>query len=246
MAYAIIRHHVIDVRVAGGRALAFAALSAIPVAAFSIIDWALSNKVQRTRFGVVAEVCVAIAFGFWVNSIQHRVDAVIEALFFRRSRIAEERMRFVAQSIAKVEERTVLDETLVREPLEALDLLSSALFLREGASYVRVADRNRPQTLPARIDAADAHRFGAAYPIIVRSETVGLLLLGAKRDGEQFDALERAALQTLVEAAAMTYDHLESVEQWRTADQLRQELAQARRENDLLRGKARGSGLRPD
>ena len=81
-----------------------------------------------------------------------------------------------------------------------------------------------PPALPARIGAADAHRFGAVYPIIVRSETVGLLLLGAKRDGEGFDALERAALQTLIEAAAMTYDHLDAVEQRRTADQLRHEL----------------------
>jgi hypothetical protein len=258
--YAIVRHHVIDVRLAGGRALAFAALSAIPVGAFSIFDWALSNQVQRTRFGVLVEVSVAIAFGFWVNSLQHRIDTVIESLFFRRSRVAEERLRVVAQRFAHVSERTTLDEMLVCESFEALGLVSSALFLRIDGTYARVAQRDWPDGAPARIDAnddlvvelttarapVDVHKIGSsdvngehrpavAYPMLVRQEVIGLLLLGAKRDGERLDSLERAALQHLIDSAAMTYDHLEAVEQRRVSDELRRSLEQTRRENEVLR-----------
>ncbi len=259
--YAIVRHHVIDVRLAGGRALAFTALSAIPVGAFSIFDWALSNQVQRTRFGVLVEVSVAIAFGFWVNSLQHRIDTVIESLFFRRSRVAEERLRVVAQRFAHVSERTTLDEMIVDEPFEALGLSSSALFLRMDGTYACVAQRDWPDGAPAWIDAnddlvieltttrapVDVHKIGGssgvdgddslavAYPMLVRQEVIGLLLLGAKRDGERFDALERAALQHLIDSAAMTYDHLETVEQRRVSDELRRTLEQTRRENEALR-----------
>ena len=243
--YAIIRHHVIDVRLAGGRALAFAALSAIPVAAFSIVDWALSNRVQQTRFGVLVEVAVAIAFGFWVNSAQHRIDKVIELLFFRRSRLAEERLRVVARQIANFTGRTTLDEMLVREPFEALELTSSALYLRNDGMYVRVDQRDWPDDAPTQIDANDdlvikaleTRTWGdaVAYPILVRQQPIGLLLLGAKRDGERFDALERVALQNLVDSAAMSYDHLEAVEQRSVADDLRRALAVMQRENEMLR-----------
>jgi hypothetical protein len=260
--YAVVRHHVIDVRLAGGRAIAYATLSAIPVGAFSIIDWALSNQLQQTRFGVLVEVCVAIAFGFWVNSLQRRIDNVIESLFFRGRRIAEERLRDVGRRIVHVTERAPLDDTLVREPLEALGLASSALFRRVEGTYARVAQRNWPNDALTEIDSNDdlvlklvasrgpvtlhktwwgssdalgAHRPVVAYPILVRMELVGLLLLGAKRDGELFDALEQAALQNLVESAAMAYDHLEAVEQRCLADELQRALDEAVRENKTLR-----------
>ena len=83
--------------------------------------------------------------------------------------------------------------------------------------------------------AAGSQRAAYAYPILVRQEPVGLLLLGPRRDGERFDALERSALQMLVESAAMTYDHLEALEQRTLADELQRSLEEARRENETLR-----------
>ncbi|MDP9107216.1 MAG: hypothetical protein M3N49_14960, partial [Candidatus Eremiobacteraeota bacterium] len=262
VAYAVIRHRVIDVRIAGGRALAYALLSAIPVAVFSVIDWALSNQLAQTRFAVFVEVCVSIAFGFWVNASQRRIDALIETLFFHARRVAEERLRGVARRIAHVTDRTPLDETLAREPFEALALTSSALFRLIDGTYVRVAQRGWPDDVLPVLDPNDdlalelvatrapvdvdkigwdpgaevrSRKPALAYPILVRQEPVGVLLLGARRDGERFDALERASLHVLVESAAMTYDHLEAVEQRNLAAELQHALEETRRENETLR-----------
>jgi hypothetical protein len=262
VAYAVIRHRVIDVRVAGGRAIAYALLSAVPVAAFSVIDWALSNQLAQTRFAVFVEVCVSIAFGFWVNASQRRIDTLIETLFFHARRVAEERLRGVARRIAHVTDRSPLDETLVREPFEALALTSSALFRLIDGSYVRVAQRGWPDDVLPELDPNDdltleliatrapvdvgkigwapgdavgALKPALAYPILVRQEPVGVLLLGARRDGERLDVLERSSLQTLVESAAMTYDHLEAVEQRALAAELQHALEETRRENETLR-----------
>lgn len=259
--YAIVRHRVIDVRLAGGRAIAYTALSAVPVTAFSIVDWAVGNRLQQTRFGVLVEVGGAIAFGFWVNSFQRRIDKVIESLFFRGRRIAEERLRGAARRVEHVTERAALDETLAREPFEALRLTSSALFRRVDGTYARVAQCGWPDDALPEIDSNDSlvlelvatrapvdvdkigwdcgdavgtHRPSIAYPILVRQEPVGLLLLGPKRDGERLDALEQAALQNLVDSAAMTYDHLEAVEQRCLSDELRRALEESRRENEML------------
>jgi hypothetical protein len=262
VAYAVIRHRVIDVRIAGGRAIAYALLSAVPVTGFSLIDWALSNQLAQTRFAVFVEVTVSIAFGFWVNASQRRIDNLIESLFFHSRRIAEERLRGVARRIAHVTERTPLDETLVREPFEALALTSCALFRLIDGGYVRVAQRGWPGDVLPVLDSnddlalelvatrapVDVHKIGwdpgdavrslkaaLAYPILVRQEPVGVLLLGARRDGERFDALERSSLQTLLDSAAMTYDHLEAVEQRSLAAELQHALEEMRHENETLR-----------
>lgn len=262
VAYAVVRHRVIDVRLAGGRAIAYAGLSAVPVTAFSLVDWALSNRLAQTRLAVFVEVCVSIAFGFWVNASQRRIDNLIETLFFHARRVAEERLAGVARRIAHVTERAPLDETLVREPFEALALTSSALFRLIDGTYARVAQRGWTEdvlpfldpnddlalelvTTRAAVDvekiawepgaAVDALRPCTAYPILVRQELVGLLLLGAKSDGERFDALERGALQALVDSAAVTYDHLEALEQRELAAELQRALEEERRENETLR-----------
>src|SRR5665213_1079571 len=75
-----------------------------------------------------------------------------------------------------------------------------------------------------------------AFPLIVRYDVAGLLLLGEKRDAERVDGLELAAVQALVVAAGLAYDHLDALEQQHVADDLRRALDEARAESATLRG----------
>ena len=260
--YAIMRHRVLDVRIAGGRAIAFAVLSAIPVVAFSLIDWALSNQLQASRFALIAELCIAIGFGFWVNSSQRRIDNLIESVFFRARKVAEERLRRVARRLAHANAQSAVDEALVREPFEALRLASTALYLRAGGRYARVAQRGWAENAVPELDADDGLvlelvasgtsvdvgsiawegaaaladvRPSLAVPISARGSAIGFLLLGEKVDGERFDALEQSAVEALAGAAANAYDHLEGEEQRRLAAELRRTLDETMRENQTLR-----------
>jgi hypothetical protein len=249
VAYAIVRHRVLDVRVAGGRAIAFGALSAIPVTAFSVLDWALGNRLQQNRIAVVAEICVAIAFGFWVNALQRRIDRLIESVFFHARRLAQQRLAAASRRVQYAGDAAAVDEILVAEPYEALGVTSAALFRREGRAFVRVAQRAWPSGAPASIGENDALvlellatrapvnglAYGSAFPVLVRQEPVGMLLLGERRDGERFDALDRDAIEMLLAAAATTYEHLDAVESGRIADELRRALETSRHENTVLR-----------
>ncbi|HTD37622.1 MAG TPA: PDZ domain-containing protein [Candidatus Limnocylindrales bacterium] len=249
VAYAIVRHRVLDVRVAGGRAIAFAVLSAIPVTAFSLLDWALGNRLQQSRIALVAEVCVAIGFGFWVNALQRRIDGLIESVFFHARRVAQQRLFAAARRIQYASERGAVDDLLVREPYEALALTSAALFRRAERAFVRVAQRSPSHETLAFIGENDplvleilatrapvpAGAHGLAFPLLVRHDAVGILIVGERTDGERFDALDRAAVETLAGAAAATYEHLDAVESERAADELRRALEESRRENALLR-----------
>jgi hypothetical protein len=261
--YAVVRHRVIDVRVVGGRALAYAVLSGVPVLLLKLIDALVSRQLQQTKLALVAEVTVALGFGFWLNASKRKIDDLIEWMFFHARRIAEERLRRVARRIAHATERDVVDDMLVREPFEALQLSAIALYRRAEGAYVRGAHCGWPDDALPLIDGNDALaleliatrepvpidaiawqaartlagvRPNLAFPVIVRYEVVGMLLLGEKRDGERVDGLELAAVQSLVVAAGMAYDHLDAVEQQRIADDLRHALDSAHAENQTLRG----------
>jgi hypothetical protein len=268
--YAVVRHRVLDVRVAGGRAIAYAIVSAIPVIGFSLIDWALGNTLQQSKFALVVEVLVAVGFGFWVNASQRRIDNVIESVFFHGRRIAEERLRRVARRIPHATDPAAVDDALVGEPFEALQLTSAALFRCVEGDYAHVAERGAsgaPASIgpndalalelvesraPVQISALGspsavtngAAAYSWAFPILVRQEVMGMLLLGEKRDRERLDALERDAVQALIAASAATYDHLDAVEQRRLAGELRGALDELSRENDALRAQLAREGSR--
>jgi hypothetical protein len=260
--YAVVRHRVIDVRLAGGRALAYTALSAVPVLAFKVIDVVVSRQLQQTKLALVAEVVVALGFGFWLNASKRKIDDLIEWAFFHTRRVAEERLNRVARRVEHATERDPVDDMLVREPFEALQLSSIALYRRVDGPYVRAAQYGWPTDLLTLIDANDALslelvatrepvsidaiawqaartltgvRPSLAFPVIVRHEVAGMLLVGAKRDGERVDGLELDAIRTLVVAAGLAYDHLDALEQQRVAEELREALDDARKENATLR-----------
>jgi hypothetical protein len=260
--YAVVRHRVIDVRLAGGRALAYTALSAVPVLAFKVIDVVVSRQLQQTKLALVAEVVVVLGFGFWLNASKRKIDDLIEWAFFHTRRVAEERLNRVARRVEHATERDAVDDMLVREPFEALQLSSIALYRRVDGPYVRAAQYGWPTDLLTLIDANDALslelvatrepvsidaiawqaartltgvRPSLAFPVIVRHEVAGMLLVGAKRDGERVDGLELDAIRTLVVAAGLAYDHLDALEQQRVAEELREALDDARKENATLR-----------
>jgi hypothetical protein len=261
--YAVVRHRVIDVRLAGGRALAYTALSAVPVLAVKVIDVIVSRQLQQTKLALVAEIVVALGFGFWLSASKRKIDDLIEWAFFHPRQVAEARLRRVARRVEHATERGVVDDMLVREPFEALQLDSIALYRRVDGPYVRVAQYGWPVDVLAQIDANDTLalelvasrepvsvdaiawpaartltgvRPSLAFPVIVRHEVAAMLIAGAKRDGERIDGLELDAIVGLVQAAGMAYDHLDALEQERVADELRRALDAARAESETLRG----------
>jgi hypothetical protein len=254
--YAVLRHHVIDVRIASGRAIAFAVISAIPVILFGVLDWAVGNGLQQSKIASVVEIAIAVGFGFWVNASQRRIDDLIERVFFHARRLAEERLRAVARRLAHVTERDALDETIVREVDDALHVSTCALYRRCDGGYRCVAERggsgvaafvgeNDPLVLEliatgAQVTLPAADGDALAFPLLVRHDLEGFIRVGARRDGERFDALERGAVVALAEAAAAAYDHLDAVEQRADAENVRRLLEELRRENALLRAMIAG------
>jgi hypothetical protein len=236
VAYAILRERVVDINFVVSRTVAYGLMTTVIVAIFALIDLFLSRTME-SRFSLPVDIVVALVLGFFFHGMRKRIDAGVDRVIFRKRHVAELRLEKVAKAVVHVEEPAAIANYLTRLPMEVLDLTGAALYLRRDAGFslelctgwkeqpsasmstsdslvafisaelgcVRVND------VPAVAAPADRHDAAVlAIPLVFRRELAGFVLYGAHEDGADLDADEQRALVPLVNAAAMTYDHLEA------------------------------------
>ncbi len=238
VAYAILKHRLIDVSFFVSRGLAYAIISACLIAGFALINWIFSAQLSNRRLGTLAEIVLAIAFGLWFNQVQSRVDRSVERALFARKHRAEQHLRHLSWGASHAPSELVIQRNLVDEPTMALGLSSAALFEHRGDEFTRVLARNWGDETARRLRNDDLlalrsksdrsayvlddllsrdHAFpqGAArpdvvLPIFVRDELVALALYGGHEHGEHLDGDEIRALGGLAAGASTAYAQLEA------------------------------------
>lgn len=263
LAYAVIRHRVIDVTFVISRALVYGVLTSMLVAVFALVDWLLGRQLSSSGLAVVVEVAITIAFAFWLNAIHHRVDRFVDRTLFRERHAAERRLERVAQALPHARSDDLVGELLVHEPAEALRLASAALFRRaDDYRFVRETSVGWPDGATSAIDASDTLVLhleseqspiavnevrwrredvpaGAAHPqlavpIVVRRRLLGFALYGAHTGGVGLDPDEIAIIGSLMTGASAAYDHLDAEAMRRESAALKEQAASlARRVTEL-------------
>ena len=249
VAYAVLRHHVIDVRFAINRALVYGSITSLFVLAFSAIEWSIGRRLADERVAGYVEVAAALAIGFWFNLLHRRVERFFDRIFFRQQHRAEQHLARVAAAIPHATSMEAVDRFMLNEPARAYALTSAAVFRRtERDEFERTASigwpadapKSIPQTDPliaylaaerAPLDLDDIGWNAAQFsdharpilgvPISVRHRLMAFALYGPTEAAETLDPDQRRMLQHLATAAAAAYDHLE-------AEALRREIAKLR------------------
>ena len=240
LAYAILRHRLIDVRFALNRALLYTGTTTALLAVMGFLDWATGRLVGDAHLSSAIEAGVAIGLGFVLNRLHQVLEGFVDRVLFRSRYRAETYLERVSASLPFATSERTVDDTLVREPLETLRLASAATFRhRDDGDYVRVGSAGWDSGVP-RLDRDDPlvrflaaeranvwledvrHRvLGApsgerapvlAVPVMSRNELVAFTLYGAHADGTQLDPDEVRLLDRLARAAASAYDHVEVAE----------------------------------
>jgi hypothetical protein len=249
VAYAVLRHRVIDVRFALNRALVYGFFTSALVIAFSLIEFFV-GKLESGRLAQYVELGLAVVVGFSFNLVHKKVEDAFERFFFRRQHAAEQRMRRIVAAVPHAEGSATVDDFLTREPMQAYALGSAALFRRGAdAAFHRTVALGWPEHALERLPAGDPliaylaaerdlidldsihwsapnlpggrERPFVALPIAAHNVLIGLAFFGERRNGETLDPDERAMLRQLASAAAAAYDHLD-------AEAMRLEVAQLR------------------
>ena len=185
VAYAVIKHRVIDVSFVVSRAIVYGILTTLIVGAFSLVDWLFIDKLKLVQLGTIAEMGVAIAGGFWFNGLHRRVDSLIDATFFRERHRAEV---MIARNAALCRRRH--DGLYIREASNGW----------EPDTLLRLDHSDEPLLLLARAEngplslhdhawrtehVPDGNRRPIlALPIVVRRELAAIVFYGAHLHGE--------------------------------------------------------------
>lgn len=226
LAYAILRHRMLDIGFVVNRALVYAGVSLIVVASFTIFEWLAGNVVaQNSRASVIIQLCAALVLGLFVRPLQARVERWVDDVFFRERHAAETAVRKFAHEALLV---TSPDELVAK----TVDVAQRHMHLAGCAFYARRDDRYAPlrstfeespeidendyavlemRTWHTSVDVAHAKSAlpgDLALPMIVRGTLAGFLLCGEKQSHEAFAPDERDALALLARDAGIALDSL--------------------------------------
>ncbi|MDB5092937.1 MAG: hypothetical protein JWO85_1038 [Candidatus Eremiobacteraeota bacterium] len=128
LAYAILRHRVLDVGFAINRTVVYAAVTTVVVVAVSLVDWLAGKLIGETRLALAAEAAVTIALGVALNAMHERIGRFVERVLFRARHTAERRLRNGIEALAFTATDAAIERALTDEISAALGLRSTALF----------------------------------------------------------------------------------------------------------------------
>jgi hypothetical protein len=231
-AYAILRHRVFDLGFALNRTLVYGLVSAILLAAFGLIEWAVDHLVPIAGREKNAIVDAAIAVGVFLtfHRVRDGVERVVERLFFRSWQRAEANLRRFVREAAFVTRAPALAQAFARALGDYAEGAEAAVYLAKGDGYARTEgkvsgvaqrlDANLPALVslranPKPVELPDTE-LGAALiaPMINRNEVIGVVLLGPKPCGldyrpDEIELIGWAALQVGLDLYALRVEQLE-------------------------------------
>ncbi|MFY9720238.1 MAG: GAF domain-containing protein, partial [Candidatus Cybelea sp.] len=238
--YGFLSERVVDFRFAIGRAAVYAAITALLLLLFGTLEWGAEQLFESTQPAIYISLFAALIIGFSLNALHGRIEDLLNNVFFREQRHAEEALRHAARALANTSSEKTLIEFLVDEPIRVLGLRSAALFLAPspGAAFERTAGRGWTRVEAERIDAEDplivelradrapvvldgrpraatilpggAKAPSLVVPLLMRGNVFGFVLYGARNNGVLLTADEQSLLEAIARSAGAAYDHIDA------------------------------------
>jgi hypothetical protein len=228
LTYAALSRRLIDIGFFLNRAAVFAIVSTIVIGVFVLVEWAASEwlvSASHTTSTVIG-MGVALGLGLSLRYIHKYVDRFVDRVLFRRRHEDEAALRRFAHESSYITDRSILLERAVREVEEHTNAAEATILVQDGvATYTSakgdgvrmIASENDPGILALRAwhkpvdlgSLADSVLRGEfAFPMVSRGTLMGVLVCGAKRNGEAYAPDESEALLALAHGVGSALDVL--------------------------------------
>lgn len=203
-AYAILRHRVFDLGFALNRTLVYGVVSAILLATFGILEWAIERflPIKGREENALVDAAIALAVFLIFHRVRDAVEHVLESVFFRQWQQAERDLRRFVREAAFITQPKALADALVAALSQFAGGAKVAVYMRESEGYrldaggveggVALLDLNLPDLVRLRADPAPLELEEALggmvliSPVMNRNEVIGLVGLGPKPSGNGF------------------------------------------------------------
>lgn len=162
--YAILNRRLLDISFVVNRGTSIALISAVAIAIFATLEWALGSFFSGLGRGAVLamNVSAAIAFGLFSPAVFRWIASLVERYFFRRQHAARERVGWLAAALPFAESTAAIAETLTHGVCSNLGLPSGAVFRRENDDKIFVRDAAVGWSSGEELEPIDAERVAMA------------------------------------------------------------------------------------
>lgn len=221
-AYAVLRHHIIDVSFALNRALLYTVVTTLTVSALVLLENVLNNFAVNRGIGLAVSVFVALSIGISLHVVRERLHSWINQLLFRRKhKTAVALNRFIDEAPFIQNQRSLVARASeeIRINMATDDVRFYQTF-RDG--YHRVSEETKggredlvdaddPAFLRLRstltyVDLSEVPTAlgpaGYAFPLVARGESFGALVCGRRTDDEGYAPDERDLLRHVAREVA--------------------------------------------
>jgi hypothetical protein len=256
VAYAVLRHRLVDVEFVVNRAIIYTVLTALLLTFVSLLDWLTSRLISDYHLALYLEAAATIGVGFLLNRLHEALERLTDRVFFRSRHIAERQLDRIARSLIFATRLENIEEALVDEPARWLDLASAAIFRHDDERRVFVRGRSigwAEENLKEFPDDAPIARYlqaertaltatsaawnaddlpvGAAapalyVPIICRNTLHAIAIYGAHANSSLPDPGEIAMIAQLAPNAGLAFDHVAFEEMSRRLNEVTARLPQ--------------------
>jgi hypothetical protein len=201
LAYALMRHRVVDLGFVVNRTLVYGVVSVVLLAAFGLIEWAVEHflPISGREQNAIVDAAIAVAVFLAFHRVRDFVEHVIERLFFRRWQTAEAELRRFVREAAFVTRGPALEASFAEALTGYGEGAAAAVYLAKGGGYARTVgevpgvpaqlDADLPVLINLRADPRPIEVHEGALigrliaPMVNRNEVLGLAVLGPKPSG---------------------------------------------------------------
>ncbi|HZT11420.1 MAG TPA: hypothetical protein VFA29_01320, partial [Candidatus Baltobacteraceae bacterium] len=223
LAYTILKHRLFDIRLVVSRALVYGVLTSVTVGLLALLDWAFGRWLAQSRFALLGELALALLLGTLLTTAHRRFEHLLNHIIFRTQTLALHALRRFTQEIDLIPDpRRLLMQTYdaLRMRLES-DYVG--IYAADGASFVLGTPGSG--ALPTLLPGDDfavlrLRRWSEAFecdepehplrgalllPMTARTQLVGFIACGPKRDHTHYLPEEVETLSALAHRAGAAY-----------------------------------------
>lgn len=254
LAYAILRHRMVDVRVVLDHTLVYGTTTALVVGVVAAMNSLALRATLGENTGLLLQIVIPLSLGIVLGKVRTYMDQVVERVFFRSKYLAERALRNFARHCGHIEdEQHLLDAAVdeiarhTRSPSVALYEISAKGYSRvrqDGAAvYPKQLHNDDPAVVAVRADQqplelsdfkSSLGTEGCVIPITVLGRVRGMLVL-ANRPGEHYATDEKKLLSQVVRDVGAAWRILRA----RENEQFVWALAQGEIKSTLARNRAK-------
>jgi hypothetical protein len=155
MAYALLRHRVVDVSIVVDRALVYGCVTALVVGIVAAMNSLALRLALPPGAGWLLQVVVPLSLGIALGRVRSFLDRVVEQVFFRRKYLAEQALGTFARHAGHIQDAPKLLDATVREITRHLGAPAVAVYSAESYGYRRMRQTGKAK-FPELLDADDA------------------------------------------------------------------------------------------